>query len=87
MGIAVVTHLSDVSAPTLLLRLGRFSRRCSHLQSSKRPSSHAACQQIMETAAHARQVDMANKPDEFRELYHAVIPLKDVKERVPLLVG
>lgn len=32
------------------------------------------------------QVDMASKPAEFKELYHAVIPLKDVKERVPLLL-
>lgn len=31
-------------------------------------------------------VDMANKSQDFRELYHAVIPLKDVKERVPLLL-
>ncbi|KAI8477194.1 MAG: hypothetical protein J3K34DRAFT_398604 [Monoraphidium minutum] len=32
------------------------------------------------------QLDMASKPQEFRDLYHAVIPLKDVKERVPLLL-
>lgn len=32
------------------------------------------------------QIDMANKPEEFKELYHAVIPAKDVRERAPLLL-
>lgn len=32
------------------------------------------------------QVDMSSKPDDFKDLYHAVIPMRDVKERVPLLL-
>jgi hypothetical protein len=32
------------------------------------------------------QVDMANKSTEFVELYHSIIPDKDVRERVPVLV-
>ena len=34
----------------------------------------------------ATQVDLANKPQEFVELYHSIIPDKDVRERVPVLV-
>ena len=33
------------------------------------------------------QVDPARKDPQFRDLYHAVIPLRDVKERVPMMVG
>lgn len=32
------------------------------------------------------QIDPANKPEDFKDLYHAVIPIKDIRERVPLLV-
>lgn len=32
------------------------------------------------------KVDLANKPQEFVELYHSIIPDKDVRERVPVLV-
>jgi hypothetical protein len=32
------------------------------------------------------QVDMSAKPQEFIELYHSIIPDKDVRERVPVLV-
>lgn len=34
----------------------------------------------------APQVDLANKTQEFVELYHSIIPDKDLKERVPVLV-
>lgn len=33
------------------------------------------------------QVDPAHKDEAFKELYHAVIPLRDVRERVPMLVS
>jgi glutathione S-transferase len=33
------------------------------------------------------QVDMANKTQDFIELYHSIIPDKDVRERVPVLVN
>lgn len=32
------------------------------------------------------QVDLSNKSQEFVELYHSIIPDKDLKERVPVLV-
>jgi hypothetical protein len=32
------------------------------------------------------QVDMSNKSEEFVELYHSIIPDRDVRERVPVLV-
>lgn len=35
---------------------------------------------------HAYQVDLANKPQEFVELYHSIVPDRDVRERVPVLV-
>jgi len=37
-------------------------------------------------ACHAYQVDLANKPQEFVELYHSIVPDRDVRERVPVLV-
>lgn len=35
----------------------------------------------------ALQVDLGSKPTEFVELYHSIIPDKDVRERVPVLVN
>ncbi|GBF93195.1 hypothetical protein Rsub_05927 [Raphidocelis subcapitata] len=45
------------------------------------PDSQSAMIALLE-----KQVDMSNKPNDFKELYHAVIPLKDVRERAPLLL-
>ena len=32
------------------------------------------------------QVDLSNKSQDFVELYHSIIPDKDLRERVPVLV-
>eukprot|EP00879_Flechtneria_rotunda_P011732 GHRR01012253.1.p1 GENE.GHRR01012253.1~~GHRR01012253.1.p1 ORF type:complete len:264 (+),score=87.09 GHRR01012253.1:401-1192(+) len=53
------------------------------------PHSQAVIMALLEKKVPFKEVkvDLSSKPTEFKELYHSIIPDKDVRERVPVLVN